>query len=175
MEALADTLIIPIKGLPKGESTFHFAIDGSFFSKFGNTRIKDADCSVKVSARRRSTMMEIVCRIGGFVVVECDRCLDDLPLKVDVERMLTVGFGAVDVDDAADEDDMMVVSSSDSVISLDQFVYDYVCLSLPIVMVHPEGRCNPQMLARLESGSHASEEHAEGNNPFGKLKEMLKK
>ena len=63
------------------------------------------DCSVKVSARRRSTMMEIVCRIGGFVVVECDRCLDDLPLKVDVERMLTVGFGAVDVDDAADEDD----------------------------------------------------------------------
>ena len=146
MEALADTLIIPIKGLPKGESTFHFAIDGSFFSKFGNTRIKDADCSVKVSARRRSTMMEIVCRIGGFVVVECDRCLDDLPLKVDVERMLTVGFGAVDVDDAADEDDMMVVSSSDSVISLDQFVYDYVCLSLPIVMVHPEGRCNPQML-----------------------------
>ena len=175
MEALADTLIIPIKGLPKGESTFQFAIDGSFFSKFGNTRIKDADCSVKVSARRRSTVMEIVCRIGGFVVVECDRCLDDLPLKVDVERMLTVGFGAVDVDDAADEDDMMVVSSSDAVISLDQFVYDYVCLSLPIVMTHPEGRCNPQMLARLESGSHPSEEQTEGNNPFGKLKEMLKK
>ena len=175
MEALTDTLIIPIKGLPKGESTFQFAIDGSFFSKFGNTRIKDADCSVKVSARRRSTVMEIVCRIGGFVVVECDRCLDDLPLKVDVERMLTVGFGAVDVDDATDEDDMMVVSSSDSVISLDQFVYDYVCLSLPIVMTHPEGRCNPQMLARLESGSHPSEEQTEGNNPFGKLKEMLKK
>ena len=63
MEALADTLIIPVKGLPKGESTFHFAIDGSFFAKFGNTRIKDADCSVNVSARRRSTMMEIVCRI----------------------------------------------------------------------------------------------------------------
>lgn len=175
MEALADTLIIPVKGLPKGESTFHFAIDGSFFAKFGNTRIKDADCSVKVSARRRSTVMEIVCRIGGFVVVECDRCLDDLPLKVDVERMLTVGFGAVDVDDAVDEDDMMVVSSSDSVISLDQFVYDYVCLSLPIVMTHPEGRCNPQMLARLESGSRPSEEQTEGNNPFGKLKEMLKK
>lgn len=175
MEALSDTLMIPVKGLPKGESTFHFTIDGLFFSKFGNTRIKDADCSVRVSARRRSTVLEVVCTIGGFVVVECDRCLDDLPLKVDVERTLTVGFGAVDVEDAADEDDMMVVSPSDAEISLDQFVYDYVCLSLPLVMVHPEGRCNPQMLARLESGSHASEEHADGNNPFGKLKEMLKK
>ena len=175
MEALDDTLIIPLKGLPKGEKSFHFVIDGSFFEKFGNTRIKDADCSVTVTASRRSTVMKVACRIGGFVVVECDRCLEDLPLKVDVERTLTVGFGAVDVDDAADEDDMMVVSSSDSVISLDQFVYDYVCLSLPLVMVHPEGRCNPQMLARLESGSHASEGHAEGNNPFGKLKEMLKK
>ena len=175
MEALSDTLMIPVKGLPKGESTFHFTIDGSFFSKFGNTRIKDADCSVRVSARRRSTVLEVVCTIGGVVVVECDRCLDDLPLKVDVERTLTVGFGAVDVEDAADEDDMMVVSPSDAEISLDQFVYDYVCLSLPLVMVHPEGRCNPQMLARLESGSHASEEHADGNNPFGKLKEMLKK
>lgn len=175
MEALFDTLMIPVKGLPKGESTFHFTIDGSFFSKFGNTRIKDADCSVRVSARRRSTVLEVVCTIGGFVVVECDRCLDDLPLKVDVERTLTVGFGAVDVEDAADEDDMMVVSPSDAEISLDQFVYDYVCLSLPLVMVHPEGRCNPQMLARLESGSYASEEHADGNNPFGKLKEMLKK
>ena len=175
MEALADTLIIPVKGLPKGENFFHFAIDGKFFEKFGNTRIKDADCSVKVSARRRSTVLEVVCTVGGFVVVECDRCLDDLPLKIDVERTLTVGFGAVDVDDAADEEDMMVVSPSDSEISLDQFVYDYVCLSLPLVMVHPEGRCNPQMLARLESGSHASEGHAEGNNPFGKLKEMLKK
>lgn len=175
MEALSDTLMIPVKGLPKGESTFHFTIDGSFFSKFGNTRIKDADCSVRVSARRRSTVLEVVCTIGGFVVVECDRCLDDLPLKVDVERTLTVGFGAVDVEDAADEDDMMVVSPSDAEISLDQFVYDYVCLSLPLVMVHPEGRCNPQMLARLESGSHASEEHADGNNPFGKLKDMLKK
>lgn len=175
MEALSDTLIIPVKGLPKGESTFHFTIDGSFFSKFGNTRIKDADCSVRVSARRRSTVLEVVCTVGGFVVVECDRCLEDLPLKVDVERTLTVGFGAVDVDDAADEDDMMVVSPSDAEIALDQFVYDYVCLSLPLVMVHPEGRCNPQMLARLESGSHASEERADGNTPFGNLKEMLKK
>ena len=175
MEALDDTLIIPLKGLPKGEKSFHFVIDGTFFEKFGNTRIKDADCSVTVTASRRSTVMKVACRIGGFVVVECDRCLEDLPLKVDVERTLTVGFGAVDVDDAADEEDVMVVGSADTAIALDQFIYDYVCLSLPIVMVHAEGRCNPRMLARLGTGIPACEEQPEGNSPFGRLKEMLKK
>ena len=105
MEALADSLIIPLKGLPRGASTFDFAIGAEFFQKFGNTRIKDADCSVRAQVVRGSTLASIRCIVGGFVVVDCDRCLDDLTLKVDVERELTVGFGAIDIDDAADEED----------------------------------------------------------------------
>lgn len=174
MEALADSLIIPLKGLPKGESAFSFAIGGEFFQKFGNTRIKDADCSVRATAVRTGTLVSVRCLVGGFVVVECDRCLEDLALKVDVERELTVGFGSVDIDDARDEEDVIVVSTSDSELSLDQFVYDYVCLSLPVVAVHPEGKCNPEMLARIGTtgGAEAKEQ---GANPFDKLKEMLKK
>lgn len=150
MDALADSIVIPLRGLPKGVSAFNFAIDGKFFQKFGNTRIKDADCSVKVQAERQSTMMLISCTVGGYVIVECDRCLDDLTLKVDVERDLTVGFGAVDLDDSCDEEDVIVASPSDHEISLDQFVYDYVCLSLPLVAVHPEGKCNPDAEAKLK-------------------------
>ena len=174
MEELAESLMIPLKGLPKGESSFNFAIDGKFFQKFGNTRIKEADCSVKAKVNRTSSLVSVKCLVGGFVVVECDRCLDDLALKVDVERELKVGFGSVDIDDAQDEEDVIVVSSSDSEISLDQFVYDYVCLSLPIVMVHPEGKCNPEMIARM-GGAGVTAEKEQGASPFDKLKEMLKK
>jgi len=150
MEALADDIVIPLRGLPKGFSAFNFAIDGKFFQKFGNTRIKDADCSIKVKVERQATIMHVNCEVGGFVIVECDRCLDDLAIKVDVERELTVGFGAVELDDSVDEEDVIVASSTDHELSLDQFVYDYICLSLPIVMVHPEGKCNPEVEARLK-------------------------
>ena len=150
MEALADEIVIPLRGLPKGVSAFNFAIKGEFFQKFGNARIKDADCSVKVKAERQSTVMHVGCEVGGFVIVECDRCLDNLAIKVDVERELTVGFGVVDLDDSSDSEDVVVASPSDREISLDQFVYDYICLGLPIVAVHPDGRCNPEMEARLK-------------------------
>jgi len=175
MEENTQDIIIPLKGLQKGVHSFDFAIDGKFFQTFENAQIKEADCSVKADVVRRNTLMTVACRIGGFVVVECDRCLDDLVLKVDVERELTVGFGNVDIDDAGDEEDVIVVSEGDDTVDISQFVYDYICLSLPIVKVHPEGKCNPEMIGRLVGASEDAEKEEGGNSPFSGLKDLLKK
>jgi len=160
-----DMIIIPTKGLTPGEHTFSFAVGEKFFQSFGNSQIKDADCSVRVELVKQQTLMEVVCRIGGFVVVECDRCLEDLTIKVDVEQSLTVGFGAVELDD---DEDVVVVSPEDGSVSLDQFVYDYICLSLPLIKVHPEGKCNPEMIRRLTGSADEG-----GNTPFSALKDMI--
>jgi uncharacterized metal-binding protein YceD (DUF177 family) len=174
MDRLYQDIVIPIKGLPLGESTFRFEIGEPFFQAFENGQIKDADCSVKVSVVRHQTLLDIVCEIGGFVVVECDRCLEDLTLKVDIAPHLTVGFGTVDVDDEAAEDDVLVVDPSESELSLDQFVYDYICLSLPLVKVHPDGKCNPEML-RFITDNEGTETTAENemSRPFEGLKTLL--
>lgn len=172
METAAPVIEIPVKGLPKEGRQFDFEIGGEFFQAFGNTRIKDADCTVKAFAVRRGTILSVDCRAAGFVIVECDRCLDDLALKIDMERVLTVGFGSVDIDDAQDEEDVLLVDENEGGIDISQFVYDYICLSLPIMKVHPEGKCNPEMLSRL-SASPGGE--SGGESPFSGLKEMLKK
>ena len=96
MDGLYQYIVIPVRGLPAGESSFRFEIGKEFFQAFENTQIKDADCSVKVSVIRHQTLLDVNCEIGGFVVVECDRCLEDLTLKVDIEPHLTVGFGTVE-------------------------------------------------------------------------------
>ena len=174
MDKMYQDIVIPIKGLPLGESSFRFEIGEPFFQAFENGQIKDADCSVKVSVVRHQTLLDIVCEIGGYVVVECDRCLEDLTLKVDVAPHLTVGFGTVDVEDEAAEDDIQVVDPSESELSLDQFVYDYICLSLPLVKVHPEGKCNPEMLRYItdrEGDETAAAEEA--SRPFEGLKDLL--
>ena len=174
MDRLYQDIVIPIKGLPAGESTFRFEIGEPFFQAFENSQIKEADCSVKVRVMRHQTLLDIVCEIGGFVVVECDRCLEDLTLKVDIAPHLTVGFGSVDVDDLGEEDDVLVVDRTESEVNLNQFVYDYICLALPLVKVHPEGKCNPEML-RYISDNEGKDTTAEGelSRPFEGLKELL--
>lgn len=175
MDRLNQDILIPIKGLPFGESSFRFEIGEPFFQAFENTQIKDADCSVRVSVIRHQTLLDVVCEITGFVIVECDRCLDDLTLKVDIAPRLTVGFGSVEVDEeGAEDEDVVVVDHSQRELSLNQFVYDYVCLSLPLVKVHPEGKCNPEMLRYL-SESEGSDTGSEGETtrPFEGLKDLL--
>ena len=174
MDRLYQDIIIPVKGLPLGESTFRFEIGEPFFQVFENSQIKDADCSVKVVVMRHQTLLEVTCQVGGFVVVECDRCLEDLTLKVDIEPHLTVGFGAVDVDDDGGDDDVLVIDRSESELNLNQFVYDYICLGLPLVKVHPEGKCNPEML-RYITESEGTDTGLEGetSRPFEGLKDLL--
>ena len=173
MDGLAQSIIIPLKGLKNGGEPFVFEIDGTFFQAFGNGRIKDADCTVRVEVERQSTLLRIRSRVGGFVVVECDRCLEDLTLKVDVDRVLTAGIGIVEVDDTANEEDVVLIDSSDAELDISQFVYDYICLSLPLVMVHPAGKCNPDMIRRMQN--EPSNTAAESDSPFGVLKDMIEK
>ena len=176
MDDVCDQIVIPVKGLPLGESSFRFEIGEAFFQAFENGQIKDADCTVDVGVFRHQTLLEIVCRVTGFVVVECDRCLEDLALKVDIAPSLTVGFDNVEVDDEGDEIDseILVIERSQRTLSLDQFVYDYICLSLPLVKVHPEGKCNPEMLRYL-SPYEGTETGPEGEmaRPFEGLKDLL--
>ena len=174
MENSYSDIVIPIKGLPHGESSFRFEIGEPFFQSFENGQIKDADCSVKVSVVRYQTLLEVTCAVTGFVVVECDRCLEDLTLKVDIEPRLTVGFGSVEVDEETGDEDVVVIDRSQSELNLNQFVYDYICLGLPLVKVHPEGKCNPEMLRYL-SESEGTETGPEGEmvRPFEGLKDLL--
>ena len=165
---MSNRITIPIKGLKQGSHSFRFEIDGEFFKDYDNTQILDAGCTVRAEVVRHQTILKINCLVGGFVVTQCDRCLEDLVLKVDFERELTVGFGAVDVDDAGSEEDVVLIDPAQSELSLDQFIYDYVCLSLPIVKAHPEGKCNPDIERYLASAEPGAD------SPFSDLKEMLK-
>ena len=174
MDKMNQDIVIPVKGLPLGESSFRFEIGEPFFQAFENSQIKDADCSVKVVVMRHQTLLEVTCQVGGFVVVECDRCLEDLTLKVDIEPHLTVGFGAVDVDDDGGDDDVLVIDRSESELNLNQFVYDYICRGLPLVKVHPEGKCNPEMLRYItESEGTDTGPEGETSRPFEGLKDLL--
>ena len=117
--------VISVKGLKPGESHLDWHADGEFFAAFENSEIKDADLNISVDIFNDEFEIKVKCGIEGSVTVTCDRCLEDLVLPV------RTSF------------------EEDETLDLNQDIYDYVCISLPMQRVHPEGECNEETVKYL--------------------------
>ena len=151
-----DSFIIPLNGWAAGERKFRFHADTEFFHKFDNIEILDADVNAEIRVTKEGMQkVEAVLHLQGPVTVPCNRCLEPvvIPVEANTSEVLAPGEEEVDWD-------------------LSQAVYDYVCLSLPLQRVHPEGECNPdtvRFLSRRERGN----EEAASNSPFAALKGLF--
>ena len=56
---------------------------------------------------------------------------------------------------------------------MEQVVYDYVCLSLPLQRVHEEGECNPDAMRYLEGPEVVEISEEADKNPFAALKGLF--
>ena len=155
-----NSIVIPLNGWAAGERLFRFQAGLEFFQAFDNTEILDAAVEVEVKAvKEAGHKVEAELHLSGTVTVPCDRCLEALVLPVEArpEEVFKPESPAEDWD-------------------LSQAVYDYVCLSLPLQKVHPEGECNPDTVRFLGQGERANEEAgASANSPFSALKGLFDK
>lgn len=166
--------IIQIKGLQIGKHLYNFPISGSFFRSFDNSQILDADLQADVELEKGGGWMNVTAQVTGDVTVECDRCLDDVVLPMDFECSMAVKFAKSVEDD--DGDEFIIMDPTDSELDLTQFLYDYVCLNLPLQKVHREGECNSEMMQKLGSVNAAAarnEGEVAANSPFGALKGLF--
>ncbi len=115
--------VVRLPDLGPGGKLFEWSAGREFFESFGNSEILDADIAVAATVKGRGLTVAVACEIGGSVTVECDRCLEDLriPVETSFEETFTPDSGELD---------------------LSQDIYDYICTSLPLRRVHPEGECN---------------------------------
>lgn len=167
--------IIQIKGLQNGKHEYEFPIDGAFFKKNGNTQILDASITAKITLEKGSGWMNVVGFVNGSVTVECDRCLDELVLPMNFNASLAVKFAKTDADPQSDE--FLIVDPSEGELDISQFIYDYVCLNLPLQTVHKENECNPLMLEKLKvvaADSGEEKKNSAGNTPFEALDQLIK-
>ncbi len=163
--------IIPIKGMSVGKHRLDFTIDNEFFEEYENREIKGANLNVEVELEKSTLLIEIKARILGVVVMECDRCLDDLRLEMDREASLMVKF--VKSAREEDNDEIMTLDPAESELDLKQFLYDYICLGLPLQRVHKDGECNPEMIKKLGDFSNSRNTGENPPSPFEKLKDLM--
>lgn len=117
--------VVKLTSLAPGTNRFAWHAGAEFFEAFGNVEILDADLEVTARVVCHGLTAEVACEIAGSVTVACDRCLEDLAIPVETS------FG----EQYTPEDDEL---------DLSQDVYDFVCTSLPLQRVHPEGECNQE-------------------------------
>ena len=137
---------IAYKGLKNGLHEVDFDVDGALFKAYESKEIKDGRCKVHVAIDKSDTQLILEVAIDGHVVCECDRCLEDCTIPVHFDGRLTVFVS----DHQGEYDgDNMWVSPDEEDIDLMQYIYESIVLSLPYRRVHPDGECDPDMMARF--------------------------
>ena len=137
--------LIPVKGLSDGAHRFEMSIDDGFFASIPASLVRGGRLKAVVEALKGPALLSLGVGIAGEVQVECDRCLEPLTLAVDYR-----GEASVKTGEGEDDGEVLWVAPGEEELDLRQYLYESICLSLPLSRVHEDpAQCNPQMLARI--------------------------
>ncbi|MFR0676636.1 YceD family protein [Dysgonomonas mossii] len=139
---------IPLRSLTEGKHEFKYDLDNKYFALIddGTADIKRGNLKVVVSLKKTSTIFELNFDITGFVLVPCDRCLDDINMNVGTKNKLIVKFGK---EYSEESDEIVIIPEDDGEINIAWFLYEFIVLSLPAKRIHPPGTCNKTMSSKL--------------------------
>ncbi|MBN1387136.1 MAG: DUF177 domain-containing protein [Bacteroidales bacterium] len=143
---------IPLKGLKEGNHLYDFKIDSNFFASFEKSEIHEAELKAVVSLNKSPSHIELRIEITGTVILICDRCLDPYTQGISTDNRILVKFGEKweEVDD-----EVIIIPFGESEFELDQLIYEFAHLGLPLKKMHPDDEfgnstCNPDMLSKLK-------------------------
>jgi uncharacterized protein len=170
---MSGTYTIPVSGLKEGRHTIDFEIGKEFFDRFEESEVKEGSLTANIEIDKISSHIDLSVGIKGSVMVPCDRCLDMFPQQILSENRLLIKFGkSIEVDDP----DIISLSSDEYELDLQQHIYEFILLALPIKRVHPDDRngkntCNPVMIKKLKE--LIINEESENDPRWDELKKIL--
>ena len=149
--------LIPVCGLALGSHSFSYEINDDFFEGMDYSEIQQGRVNVRLDVDRQETMLVLHFDLEGSVRVACDRCADEFDLPIESRQDFFIKLGT---ENAEESDDVAVVSAELSEYDIRPLVYEYIILAIPMHRVHPEGECNPEVLAMLSQETIAADEEA---------------
>ncbi|MES2701642.1 MAG: DUF177 domain-containing protein [Bacteroidota bacterium] len=166
------------QGLKPGPHTYVYEIDDRFMQEreAADDSFKDWNARITLVFDKHENFFMLKFDIDGNVTVPCDRCGDDFKLRLWDEFDLVIKLAAEDAEQIEDEDDVVFIPRSETVLDMSKWVYEFLMLSVPLQHIHPEGldgksECNPQALNLLDQ---LSDQGADKVNPIWKGLDALK-
>lgn len=162
--------------LKAGTHEFRYQLDDAFFKEKEASLYERGQIDVLLTFRKSETLFDLHFEMEGYVWTECDRCTDPIEVPVKASTELRIKINAEKA--GTQEIDLWYIHPNDHKINLYDFLYDSICVHVPLRKVCSEAvrpkSCNQEYEARLVA--------EEENNPqdsvdprWLKLNELLKK
>jgi uncharacterized metal-binding protein YceD (DUF177 family) len=151
------------QGLKSGISTFQYDIDDKFMQeRVEEQEFKDWKAVIGLTFDKKSNFFMLHFDVDGVVTVPCDRCGDDFPIKLWDEFDLVIKLTGEDAKEIEEEDDVVFIPRSETVLDISKWLYEFVMLSVPLQHIHPDINdlpgCNPVALSLLNQLSAPADE-----------------
>ena len=141
---------LQLKGMPIGTQQFRLVADSDFFKGMESDEIRGGNVDVAISVTKKAESYDIAIQCTGVITIGCDRCLDDMEHTVDAGYHIAVKYGESYNDD---NDELLIIPESENQLDVASMVYDTIALTIPLMHVHPEGKCNKEMAEKLKQHS----------------------
>jgi uncharacterized protein len=170
---MSSSCTISLSGLKEGHHTIDFEIDKKFFEQFEESEVKEGSLIANVEMDKRSSHLDMIIKVSGNVRISCDRCLEMFSQPVSSENRLLVKFGK-SIEDK--DPDILSLQADAFELDLQQQIYEFIILALPIKRVHPSDKqgnstCDPVMIKKLEE--FIIEEEKENDPRWDELKKLM--
>jgi uncharacterized protein len=168
---------LPIQGLKNGIHRFNYAVDAAFFTHFEGSPIQNGRFDLSVELDKRDSFFELSFDFKGTTQTECDRCTANIQLPFGGSEKLVVKRTQEDIEE---DTDIVFLSPDAHEFNIAQYVYEFICLSMPFNKTYDCDRENPKpcdteilkLLGFLDAPS-VPEAKTDKKNPFDGLKNMF--
>lgn len=135
--AIKSKYYVDIQSHKEETYVFDFEIDQSFFAQRADSLLENASVKVRLNVKKTSTMLEAKFQLDGWIELECDRSLSLFQEQISATEQIVFKFG-----EAYKElsEDVIVIPRETQGIDLDPFIYDFICLQIPMKKLHPDYR-----------------------------------
>lgn len=165
---------IDLKGMTTDKVSMSYNLTDDFFKLVESEEPAKGNLVADVTVRKTMQAFEVTVKCNGYVIVECDRCLDDMRLEIETDDTFIAKFG----DDDNYDDDIIIVSESKGILNIAWLMCEFISLAIPIQHIHEDGECNEEMALKLKEHTAIETEDGEDGDmekPIDPRWEELKK
>jgi uncharacterized metal-binding protein YceD (DUF177 family) len=140
-----------------GNHKMEIEVNDLFFEKHINEDIQGCNINIRLTVERKETMVSLDFDIQGSLISFCDLCLEKLTMPV--EKHETLILKTTGKSKESDDENIVFVGEKEYSYNIEQIIYEYIVILIPIRKVHQETgneTCNPEMLKLIEQTKKTS-------------------
>ena len=168
---------VPFTGLKLGSHHFDYELDDTFFGAFEYSMIKTGNLKVDLELDKQETMLILKFKVLGTVNLDCDKCLSEFALPINLYERQIVKFAEDELE--SDDEEIVSLSRKETSIDISKPLYEMINVAVPYIKNCEQAgkECDQEMIDRLEQLSidKQAEENEQISDPRWEALNKLKK